>query len=91
MRGRQIFRRRYSDGVRRRCRQRHLASDGDLASVTSELLSRFGGVVLDSETTTVSGTEAAGSHSLRSRDLANEVRLSVVDTNGVKTEETTEF
>ena len=65
--------------------------DGELESVTSELLSSFGGDVLDSETTDVSGAEAAGSHSVRSIDLANEVRLSVVDTDGVKTEETTEF
>ncbi len=64
--------------------------DGELATVTSELLS-LSGDVLDSETTTTDGAEAAGSHSLQSREalVANEVRLSVVDTDGIETEETT--
>lgn len=54
--------------------------DNALDSVTSELLD--GGVVIGSQTTSVSGGSASGEHNLRTRDDAESVRLTVRDTEG---------
>ena len=61
-------------------------SDGALYEVKSELLDD--GEPVDTETTSVSGEEASGEHSLRTRGNADSVRLIVTDTEGNKTTET---
>ena len=53
---------------------------GGLASVRSELLA--GGSVVDSQTSTASGSSASGEHNLRSRGTPDTVRLTVTDVNG---------
>jgi hypothetical protein len=56
-------------------------SGGGLSSVTTQLLG--GGSVLDSATTSVSGSTASGSHSLRTRNgNPDTVRLIVTDASG---------
>ncbi|WP_254765849.1 S8 family peptidase [Salinilacihabitans rarus] len=61
-------------------------ADGDLASVTSELLD--GDVVVDEETSSVSGASASGEHGLRTRGAADAVRLAVTDAAGNETTDT---
>ncbi len=57
-------------------------ADGDLASVTSELLDSSGNV-LDSASTSVSGSSASGEHSLRTRSgTPATVRITVTDAAG---------
>ncbi|MFC7213399.1 S8 family peptidase [Saliphagus sp. GCM10025334] len=58
-------------------------ADGDLASVTTELLS--GTSVLDSQTTSVSGSSASGEDDLRTRDSPDSVRVTVTDAAGNET------
>lgn len=59
--------------------------DGDLSSVETELLDS-GGNVLDSETSSVSGSSASGEHNLRTRSNdAASVRLIVTDAAGNET------
>jgi hypothetical protein len=54
---------------------------GGLASVTTELLS--GSLVLDSQTSSVSGSSASGEHNLRTRSgTPDKVRLMVTDVDG---------
>ena len=60
--------------------------DGDLASVTSELLS--GSSVVDSQTSSVSGSSASGLHELRNRGSVSAVRVTVTDQNGNSVSET---
>ena len=60
--------------------------DGDLESVTTELLD--GGSVVDSSSSSVSGSSASGEHELRTRGNADEVRLTVIDSNGNETTQT---
>ena len=62
-------------------------ADGDLDSVTSELLDSSG-AVLASTTTSVSGSGASGSHEDRTRSTATDVRLSVTDAAGNTTTST---
>jgi len=62
-------------------------ADGDLDSVTTELLDSNGNV-LDSTTTSVSGSSASGSHEDRTRSTASDVRLSVTDAAGNTTTST---
>lgn len=64
--------------------------DGDLDSVTSELLDSSGNV-LDSASSNVSGSSASGEHSLRSRSTVASVRLTVTDTEGNTTTETVDY
>jgi len=61
--------------------------DGDLASVTSELLDG-NGTVLDSATSSVSGASASGQHDLRTRSNPASVRLTVTDAEGNSVSET---
>lgn len=57
-------------------------ADGDLATVTTELLNGSGNV-LDSVTSSVSGSSASGNHSLRTRSgTPTAVRITVTDGNG---------
>jgi subtilisin len=56
-------------------------ADGDLSSVTTELLNSSG-TVLDSTTTSVGGSSASGSHEDRTRSTASEIRLTVTDAAG---------
>ena len=60
--------------------------DGNLDTVVTELLD--GGTVVDSESSNVSGSSASGEHELRTRDDANEVRMTVTDEDGNETSET---
>ncbi|MEF8854116.1 MAG: right-handed parallel beta-helix repeat-containing protein, partial [Haloarculaceae archaeon] len=62
-------------------------ADGDLDTVTSELLD-VDGTVLDSESSNVSGSSASGSHEVRTRASADAVRLTVTDIAGNSTTET---
>ncbi|MCU4751279.1 cyanophycinase [Halobacteria archaeon AArc-curdl1] len=57
--------------------------DGDLESVTTELLAN--GTVLDAETSSVSGSSATGEHEPRTRDDPDTVRLTVTDEAGNET------
>ncbi len=61
-------------------------ADGDLDSVTTELLD--GGSVVDATTSSVGGSTASGEDELRTRGSADEVRITVTDTNGNETTET---
>ncbi|MCC5942905.1 MAG: S8 family peptidase [Balneolaceae bacterium] len=61
-------------------------SNGNLASVTTELLS--GSSVVDSVTSTVNGSSASGQHELRSRNSLSSVRVTVTDSSGNSTTET---
>ena len=54
--------------------------DGDLASVRTELLN--GSSVVDSQTTSVSGSSASGLHELRNRGSVSAVRVTVTDQKG---------
>ncbi|MFP8888234.1 S8 family peptidase [Natrialbaceae archaeon A-CW2] len=63
--------------------------DGDLASVTTELLD--GSSVLDSDSSGVSGSSASGEHEVRTRDNPDGVRLTVVDEAGNETSETQDY
>ncbi len=54
--------------------------DGDLASVRTELLN--GSRVVDSQTTSVSGSSASGLHELRNRGSVSAVRVTVTDQKG---------
>jgi len=58
--------------------------DGDLASVTSELLDSSGNV-LDSDSSSVSGSSASGTHYVESKSSASEIRLTVTDEAGNST------
>ena len=60
--------------------------DGNLDTVVTELLN--GGTVVDSESSNVSGSSASGEHELRTRDDADEVRMTVTDGDGNETSET---
>lgn len=60
--------------------------DGDLASVTTELLS--GTSVVDSQTSSVSGSSASGLHELRNRGSVSAVRVTVTDQSGNSVSET---
>jgi len=62
-------------------------ADGDLDSVTTELLDSSG-AVLASTTTNVSGSSASGSHEDRTRSTATDVRLTVTDAAGNTTTST---
>ena len=53
---------------------------GGLESVTTELLG--GGTVLDSQTSSVSGSNSSGEHTLRSRSTPDTVRLIVIPVDG---------
>ena len=57
--------------------------DGNLDTVVTELLD--GGSVVDSASSSVSGDSAAGEHELRTRGDADEVRMTVSDTDGNET------
>jgi len=61
--------------------------DGDLSSVTSELLDASGSV-LDAESSSVGGTSASGTHYVESKDGGAEIRLTVADDAGNSTAET---
>ena len=63
--------------------------DGALDSVTTELFD--GDEVLDSETSSVSGSSASGEHELRTRDDPDTVRLTVTDEAGNETSETDDY
>ena len=63
--------------------------DGDLSSVKSELLN--GSNVVDSQTSTVSGSSASGQHDLRTRNNADAVRFTVTDQNGNSVTQTRNF
>jgi subtilisin family serine protease len=63
--------------------------DGDLSSVTIELLS--GSDVLDSQSVNVSGSSASGDDELRSRTSPDSVRLTVTDEQGNTTTETSNY
>ena len=54
--------------------------DGDLSSVTTELLS--GSTVVDNQTSSVSGSSASGLYELRNRGSVSAVRVTVTDQNG---------
>jgi len=56
-------------------------ADGDLVSVTTEMLDSSGSAVA-SQTTTVSGSSASGEHSLRTRSSVATVRITVTDAAG---------
>ncbi|NBC17993.1 MAG: S8 family serine peptidase [Bacteroidetes bacterium] len=56
-------------------------ADGDLDSVTSELLDSSGNV-LDSATSSVSGSSASGQHGLRTRSNPVTIRVTVTDAAG---------
>ena len=58
-------------------------ADGDLSSVTSEMLDSS--EVLDSESSSVSGESASGTHYLESRGEASDIRLTVTDEAGNET------
>jgi subtilisin len=62
-------------------------ADGDLSSVTSEMLDSSGSV-LDSDSSSVSGDSAAGTHYVESKSSASEIRLTVTDDNGNSTSST---
>ena len=64
--------------------------DGDLASVTTELLDGSGSV-LDGQTSSVSGASASGEHSLRTRSTPGSVRLTVTDAEGNTTSQTVDY
>ena len=64
--------------------------DGDLDTVTSELLDSNGNI-LDSETTNISGSSASGEHEVRTRDNPAEVRLTVTDGAGNETSQTQDY
>ena len=64
--------------------------DGDLASVTSELVAADG-AVLDSVTSNVGGSSASGEHDLRSDAEPAEVRLTVADKAGNETSDTRNY
>ena len=59
-------------------------SDGDLSSVTVEMLDS-GGSVLDSASTSVSGSSASGSDEVRTKGNAAEIELTVTDDAGNST------
>jgi subtilisin len=63
--------------------------DGALESATTELLD--GSTILESESSTVSGSSASGTHELRSQDSPDEVRLTVVDEAGAEASETQSY
>ena len=63
--------------------------DGALDSVTTELLD--GDEVLDSETSSVSGSSASDEHEVRTRDNPDSVRLTVTDEAGNETSETQDY
>jgi subtilisin len=63
--------------------------DGDLESATTELLD--GSTVLESESSSVSGSSASGEHELRSRDGPDGIRLTVIDEAGNETSETQSY
>ena len=63
--------------------------DGSLDSVTTYLLD--GDEVLDSETSSVSGSSASGEHEVRTRDDPDSVRLTVTDEAGNETNETKDY
>ncbi len=54
--------------------------DGALAQLTTDLLD--GDTVVDSQTSSVSGSSASGEHNLRTRGSADSVRITVTDTAG---------
>jgi subtilisin len=58
--------------------------DGDLADVTSEMVDSSGNV-LDSESSSVSGSSASGTHYLRTKSSASEIVLTVTDEAGNST------
>ncbi|MFW6017812.1 MAG: S8 family serine peptidase [Halapricum sp.] len=58
--------------------------DGDLSNVTSELLDSSGNV-LDSDSSSVSGSSASGTHTVRSKGSASDIRLTVTDEAGNST------
>ncbi|MCU4716641.1 S8 family serine peptidase [Halapricum hydrolyticum] len=58
--------------------------DGDLSGVTSEMLDSSGNV-LDSDSSSVSGSSASGTHSVRSKGSASDIRLTVTDEAGNST------
>ena len=60
--------------------------DGALEEVTSELVDSAG-AILDSETSNVGGSSAAGEHELRTREDPDAVRLTVTDDGGNATSE----
>ena len=62
-------------------------ADGDLSSVTSEMLDSSGSV-LDSDSSSVSGDSASGTHYVESRSSASEIRLTVTDDSGNSTSST---
>jgi PKD repeat protein len=64
--------------------------DGALVSVISELLDSGGGV-LDSQTSSVSGSSASGEHELRTRSTPTQVRLTVTDSEGNTASETKNY
>ena len=55
--------------------------DGDLAEVTSEMIDSAGSV-LDSQSSSVSGTSASGTHDLRSKSSPSEIVVTVTDEAG---------
>jgi len=59
-------------------------ADGDLDTVTTELLDGSG-AVLDSASSSASGSSASGEHKVRTRDSAAEVQMTVTDANGNET------
>jgi len=58
--------------------------DGDLSSVTSEMLDSSGDV-LDSDSSSVSGSSASGTHYVESKGSASDIRLTVTDGAGNNT------
>jgi subtilisin len=62
-------------------------ADGDLETVTTELLDADGNV-LASASSDVGGSSASGSHEVRTRNSARGVRLTVTDANGNDTSST---
>lgn len=64
--------------------------DGALDEVTTELIGNSG-TVLDSETSSISGSDASGEHELRTRDDVDEVRITVTDTEGNESVNTKDY
>ncbi|WP_247002572.1 S8 family serine peptidase [Halosolutus gelatinilyticus] len=63
-----------------------VSDDGDLATVTTELLA--GTTVQDGKMSSVGGSTATGEHTLRPRSGTDQVRLTVTDADGNETTET---
>jgi subtilisin len=55
--------------------------DGDLADVTTEMLDSSGSV-LDTDSSSVSGSSAAGTHYVESKSSGSEIVVTVTDSNG---------